>query len=92
MKSKKKKVSPADQIKEQFLIELNKLLPAHYGLQLMISTLVDKFYDPKIYNAPEIKAARLELAQLVHKHYSSDEDKPTMEELMKRASEIVKMA
>ena len=93
MKTKKKQ-SPAEQIKEQFIIELNKLLPKHFGLQLMICSLVDKFYDPKVYNVPEIKAARHELSKLVHEHCNSDETnpKPSMDDLMKKASEILKMA
>lgn len=44
----KKKKSPADQINEQFTTELHKLIPGHLGLQLMIFTLVKKYYEPKI--------------------------------------------
>lgn len=95
MKTKTKiKKSPADQIKEQFLAELHKLIPAHLGLQMMITSLVDKYYDPKVYNVPKLKTARQELSKMVREHCNPDEtvSKPTMDELMEKASEILKMA
>lgn len=93
MKSRiqKRKKTPVEIIDEKFIGELHKLIPGHMGLQMVIFTLVKKYYEPKIYDLPEIKAARLELAKLVHQHYSNDEGKPTMEELMKKASDIVAM-
>lgn len=88
----KKKKSPQEQIKEKFITELDKLMPGHYGAQFRIFSLVEKYYEPKIYLAPEILAARKELAKMVHEHYSPGENKPSMQELLDKADSIVKMA